>query len=138
MQETKTDLRTSEAKWTPSLIEAGFTIVPNVFLQYQSKIFHLEPMDLNILIHLASFWWDAENLPHPSKKTIAYRMGVHPTTIRRRIAKMEKKGLISRKYKTKAANDYDFTDLIRRATPLAKNMIKKARERAEKLKSGEL
>lgn len=125
-------LYASHEKWTSSLMEAGFTIVPNVFLQYQAKIFELEAIDLTIVIHLASFWWDVGNLPHPSKKTIASRMGVDPSTVRRRIKKMERMGLISRKYKTKAANEYDFSGLIRRATPLAKHMIKKTRERVEK------
>jgi DNA-binding Lrp family transcriptional regulator len=117
----------SEQRWTPTLIHAGFTIIPNVLLEHQRSL-ELDALDLNILAQLFSYWWSTDNLPHPSKKTIALRMGVDVSTVRRRIAKMEKSGLIKRKARfsserRRQANGYDFTNLIRRATPLALRMI---------------
>jgi DNA-binding Lrp family transcriptional regulator len=106
---------------------AGFTIIPNVLLEHQKSL-GLDAVDLNILAQLLSYWWSKDNLPHPSKKTIALRMGVDVSTVRRRIAKMEKNGLIKRKARfsserRRQANGYDLTDLIRRATPYAVRMI---------------
>jgi hypothetical protein len=55
-------------------------------------------------------------------------------TVRRRIAKMEKNGLVERKarYGTddrQESNDYDFTGLIKAAAPLAKTMTERRRDR---------
>lgn len=126
-------LRRNEKKWTRPLISAGWLTVPDVLLQYQREL-GLDAVDVNILFHLASYWWYADNLPHPSKRTIAARMDVDPSTVRRHIAKMEKNGLINRnpRYGTdnrREANDYDFTGLIKKATPFAKEMIEKKKQR---------
>jgi DNA-binding MarR family transcriptional regulator len=126
-------LRRNERKWTRPLMNAGWLTVPEVLLQYQREL-GLDAVDVNILFHLASYWWYADNLPHPSKRTIAARMNVDPSTIRRHIAKLEKKDLIKRKArygadKRREANDYDFTGLIKKATPFAKEMAEKKRQR---------
>jgi DNA-binding MarR family transcriptional regulator len=126
-------LRRNEKKWTRPLMNAGWLTVPEVLLRYQLEL-KLDPVDVNILFHLASYWWYAHNLPHPSKKTLAGRMGVDPSTIRRHIAKMEKRGLIKRnaRYgadKRREANDYDFSGLIKVATPFAKEMVEKKRQK---------
>jgi DNA-binding Lrp family transcriptional regulator len=122
-------LVTSETakRWTPTLMCAGFTIIPNVFLEHQNSL-QIDALDLNILAQLSSYWWSRDNLPHPSKKTIALRIGVDVSTVRRRISGMEKKGLIRRKARfsserRRQANGYDFTQLIQQATPFALRMI---------------
>lgn len=125
--------RRNERKWTRPLTAAGWLTFPEVFLEHQHTL-GLDATDINILLHLARYWWVAGNLPHPSKRTIAERMGVDVGTVRRRIAKMEKKGLVERKarYGTddrQEANDYDFAGLIKAATPLAKTMTERRRER---------
>lgn len=117
----------SEKRWTPTLMSAGFTIIPNVLLEHQVSL-ELDALDLNILAQLLSYWWSKDNLPHPSKKTIALRIGIDVSTVRRRIAKMEKNGLIKRKARfnserRRQANGYDLTNLIQRATPFAIRMI---------------
>ena len=122
-------LRRNEKKWTRLLMNAGWLTVPEVLLQCQREL-ELDAVDVNILFHLASYWWYANNLPHPSKRTIAARMSVDPSTVRRHIAKMEKKGLIKRnaRYgtdKRREANDYDFSGLIKKATPFAKELLEK-------------
>ena len=120
-------LTESEKRWTPVLMAAGLTIVPNVLLEHQKSL-GFDALDLNILAQLLSYWWSKDNLPHPSKKTIAFRIGVDVSTVRRRIARMEKKGLITRKARfnderRREANGYDLSNLIRLATPYAQHMI---------------
>jgi DNA-binding transcriptional regulator YhcF (GntR family) len=122
-------------------MRAGFTIIPDVFLEHQHDL-KLDATDINILIHLARYWWEASNLPHPSKRTIAERMRIDASTVRRRIAKMEKAGTIKRRArfgsdKRREANDYDFADLIKRATPFAQGMIEK-RDQKRKARSQRL
>lgn len=65
-------------------------------LEYQQAL-GLDALDMNILLHLAKHWWYKDNPPFPSKGSIAEHMGVDDSTVRRRIAKMEKKGFIKRK-----------------------------------------
>jgi DNA-binding MarR family transcriptional regulator len=126
-------LRRNEKKWTRPLMNAGWLTVPEVLLRYQREL-GLDAVDVNILFHLASYWWYANNLPHPSKRTIAERMSIDPSTVRRHIAKMEKRGIIKRnaRYgadKRREANDYDFSGLIRMATPFAKEIAEKKRQK---------
>lgn len=136
-----TELRANEKKWTKPLMEAGWTILPNIIFERQQAL-GLDPLDINILLHLAGYWWTAENKPHPSKVTIANAIGVDPRTVQRRIAAMEKAGFISRQQRRIAkqgskTNIYDFAGLIKAATPYALEHIeeRKKREATRKLKA---
>jgi helix-turn-helix protein len=132
-------LRKNEQKWTPPLWDAGWTALPNVIIEHQRAL-GLKAVDLNILLHLCRYWWTSDNLPHPSKRTIADCMNVDVSTIRRRIAAMEKRGLLKRvsrfdKARGQKANFYDFSGLIEAALPLAKEALElKERRRAEDAK----
>jgi DNA-binding MarR family transcriptional regulator len=88
-------LRQSEKKWTPTLIQAGWLIIPSIILERQQGL-GLDATDVNILLHLARHWWTSEKLPYPSKRTIAECMGIDPSTVRRHLADMEKRGIIKR------------------------------------------
>ena len=136
-------LRRNEQKWTKTLMDVGWTAVPSVLLECQQEL-ELDATDINILFHLATYWWYADNHPHPSKATIAAHMGIDSSTVRRRIAKMEANGIIQRYKRFNKANGgqqsniYKFDGLIKKATPLAKEALeereerrKKARKRAE-------
>jgi len=131
-EETKR-LRQNEKKWTSTLMEAGWTVIPSVIIERQQAL-GLDPLDVNIILHLATYWWYSDNLPHPSKKTIAKCIGVDPSTIRRRIAAMEKAGFIKRiprkddKY-GQQSNEYQFDGLINSAIPFAEEKIKEKKER---------
>ena len=121
-------LKRNEQKWTPTLMEAGWTVLPTVILEKQDAL-GLEPIDVNILLQLARFWWYSDNPPHPSKRTIAECIGVDPSTVRRHIASMEAAGFIERKarYNSQSggqeANTYHFDGLIKEATPYAQELI---------------
>jgi helix-turn-helix protein len=140
LQKAGTD-RKIEKKWGAPLIRAGFTAIPNVIIQRQYAI-GLSPLDLNILLQLLAYWWEPKNLPHPSKTTIAKAIGVHPRTVQKRIAAMEKAKFIQRKGRRtslngSSTNEYDFSGLIEAAEPYAleelEEIEQRKRAKAEKL-----
>jgi len=113
----------NEAKWTKPLCDAGWTAIPNIIFERQQAL-GLDALDINIILHIASYWWEPHNKPYPSKVTIANAMGVWPRTVQRHIARLEKGGLIRRiERRTSRAgsktNIYDLDGLIRAATPYA-------------------
>jgi DNA-binding MarR family transcriptional regulator len=132
--EQREGLRHNEEKWSRTLMEAGWTALPSVILERQQAL-GLDPTDLNILLQLARHWWYRDQPPHPSKKTIAACIGVDVSTVRRRIARLEADGLISRearfsgKDRRQVANFYHFEGLIREATPYAQEAIETRRAR---------
>ena len=68
--DAKSRLRSDEAKWSKKLMDAGWTVIPSVILERQTAL-GIDAIDVNILLHLARHWWYSDNLPHPSKATIA-------------------------------------------------------------------
>lgn len=126
----------NEKKWTKPLMDAGWTVFPSVILERQQAL-GLDAIDVNILLHLVRHWWYSENLPHPSKETIASCMGVSRSTIQKRIARMEKDGLIKRvaRYDKgrggQQTNFYKFEGLIEAATPFAKEAIRAKKKQKE-------
>ena len=138
--ESEAHLKENERKWTKPLMDAGWTCIPNVLIERQ-LVLGLDPLDLNIILHLAARWWKAEGKPHPSKGTIAKAMKVHPSTIRRRIQRMEREGLIRREERrvdagSSKTNIYHLEGLIKHAAPYADEKVaeraaaKEAREKA--------
>lgn len=135
-KEGSAELRINQRKWGKPLVEAGWTLFPNTLLLRQ-KALGLTSTDINILLHLLSHWWTKENLPHPSKATLAKSMGVTSRTVQRRIAAMESAGFIKRISRSgpnrgTQTNEYDFTGLIEEATPFAKELLKERAERKKK------
>jgi predicted transcriptional regulator len=126
-------LKVNERKWTKTLMQTGWTALPNIILECQGAL-KLKPTDVNVLLHLARHWWAADNHPHPAKGTIARRMAVTPGTVRRSVLKLEKAGLIKRHYRKNESrgnltNLYDFSGLIQKVTPLAKDFLAKKEKR---------
>lgn len=138
-EDAGTEIRINEQKWGKPLMAAGWTILPNMVFAHQAEL-ELGPTDINVLLHLLSYWWSAGDLPHPSKKTIAEMMGIDPRTVQRRIAAMEKRGLIQRVRRQGAhrgtqTNIYKFDGLIEAATVFAKKHVEE-REAKAKAKAG--
>ena len=122
------------AKWGKTLIAAGFTALPDVVFLYQ-KALGLKPLDVLVLLHLASSWWKPNENPWPSKQTIADAIDVDPRTIQRSIGKMEKLGYVKRiERKAKAgdnlSNEYDLRGLIKHAKKHAEEKMATRAERA--------
>ena len=116
-------------------MDAGWTVMPTVIVERQQAL-GLDPFDVNILLHLASYWWTPDNKPRPSKKTIATAMGVNSRTVQRHIASMEKEGLIWREEQRIAGkgskpNLYHFDGLIKAAKPFAEEKLEERKRRAD-------
>jgi hypothetical protein len=56
----------NEQKWSPTLMEAGWTVLPSIILEKQDAL-GLDAIDVNILLQLARYWWYTDNLPHDKK-----------------------------------------------------------------------
>jgi len=129
-------IRENERKWTKTLMDAGYTVIPDVILDRQQAL-GLDPVDVNILLQLLTHWWKADNLPYPSKRSIAERIGKTEKTVQRHIARLERAGFIQRVARHSPArgqltNVYDFTGLIKEATPFAKEaLLRKSDRRTE-------
>lgn len=107
--------RSAAARWGDSkaLFNQGFVVVPNKFLRYYAS---LKPEALTagealFVLQLMSFKWDRE-LPFPSYKTIAKRMGITDKMARRYAQSLDKKGYLRRQYQQKATNRFDLTGLF--------------------------
>ncbi len=120
-------LRENEKKWTKTLVDAGWSLIPSVILERQQAL-GLNAVDMNILLHIARRWWYANKLPFPSKSEIADCMGIHESTVRRHIEQMEKDGLIKRISRFvpgqgQKSNYYDLSGLINEVRPYAKEAL---------------
>lgn len=60
-------LQENQKKWGLDLMKAGWTLLPNTIFMRQRAL-GLDSVDINILLVLLSYWWQADNLPFPSKK----------------------------------------------------------------------
>ena len=126
-------------KWTKPLIDAGYTAIPSIIIQ-RMGVLGLEAMDFAIIAQLASYWWSHDQLPHPSIQSIAGAIGVSPSTVKKRIAGLEKAKLIKRIHRPRPGNrhqtnEYSFDPLIKAVTPHALQELEDITERkANKLK----
>lgn len=128
-----------EAKWGKTLISAGFTALPDVIFQYQ-KALKLKPLDVLILLHLASYWWKPNENPWPAKGTIAESIDVDPRTVQRSIKKMEDLGYVKRIARIARAgdnltNEYDLRGLVKAANKFAVEKNERKAKRAAEDKS---
>jgi len=121
-----------EGKWGKKVIEAGYTSVPDVLIRYQQRL-KLKPLDINVLLHLLSYWWKAGNLPRPSKVTIATAIKVTPSTVRRCLKKLESLNYVTRIEHRKSygsrPNEYNLAGLVKALQPLALEELEEIRKR---------
>jgi DNA-binding transcriptional regulator YhcF (GntR family) len=131
------DLRTNEKKWSKPLMDAGWTALPSVIIENQKQL-GLNPLDLNIVLYLASKWWTPEGKPFPSKSTMAKAMNVHPRTIQKHVAALEGAGYIRREERRtetgSKTNVYHLDGLIKAAKPFAEEKLAEIKDKAEMAK----
>jgi len=133
-KEKRSNFKSNEEKWTSVLMKAGYTVMPSVVFERQRAL-GLDAIDINIILHLARHWWRKDSPPFPSKRSIAECMDIDVSTVRRRIARMERDGLIRRRYRRdpinqgQRTNEYLFDGLIKEATPYAKELIQERTQR---------
>jgi DNA-binding transcriptional ArsR family regulator len=109
-------LKGSEKKWTRPVMDYGFTIVPTAIFEAQQRL-GLNSTQFAIVLQLASYWWEADERPWPSKKSLGERLDLSPRQVQRHIAALEKAGLVKRierrrPGKGKTSNEYDLTGLV--------------------------
>jgi DNA-binding MarR family transcriptional regulator len=126
-------LRANEKKWTPELMAAGWTMVPSVLMEHQREL-GLNPIQFNILMHLAKHWWK-ETPPFVSKRTIAAAIRMSPRTVQRNLTALEQAGLVRREKRYRqnggrTSNSYVFDGLIEKAKPYAASMVERRQKRA--------
>jgi len=114
-----------QAKWGRDLLAAGWVALPSIILERQDAL-GLDAIDINIILHIAKHWFEAGNLPHPSKGSIAKAMQVTPRAVQKRIARLENEGFLRRierrgpkGSKGSQTSEFEFTGLIEKATPHA-------------------
>ena len=106
----------------------------------EQKALKLKPLDVLILLNLASYWWKPNENPWPAKGTIADTIDVDPRTVQRSMKKMEDLGYIKRiQRKAKAGdnltNEYDLRGLVKAAQKYAEEKIALKAKRAAEDKS---
>lgn len=104
-------------------------MIPNILIEKQHAL-GLTPRDLNVLLVLLKYWWKADDLPFPSKATIAEYMNVAPRTVQRSITRLRNLGLVETKKRpgTTGTNEYSFQGLIRELTPHARDALEQLEE----------
>jgi DNA-binding transcriptional regulator YhcF (GntR family) len=124
--------RAIASRWGKVNTAAGWTALPSVLFQRQKALL-LDAVDLNIILHLAGHWWDADRFPYPSVNTLALAVGKTPRTIQRRIKELETIGYVKRirrsKDKRSISNAYDLSGLVKACEPFAKEQIEEREQR---------
>lgn len=96
----------------------GFTAVPNCLLRGQAEL-GLSAMELTLILHIWSYWWEEEVLPFPSAGALASAMGSSERQVREHLGRLARRGLIAiqPRYGTNGArlsNAYDLGPLLAR------------------------
>lgn len=124
-------------RWGKPLIDAGWVAFPYVILERQHAL-GLDATDINIILHIAKHWFKAEQLPHPSKGSIAQAMRMTPRAIQKRLASLEAAGFLKRIErrdpkggKGNLSSEYDLKGLIEKATPFAEEALQQREEKRE-------
>lgn len=128
-------LKRNEQKWSKILMQAGWNALPSIIIEKQEAL-GLDAIDMNIIVHLSNYWWNAERLPQPSVATIAKAIGVTERTVQKRITALVGLGLMSRQERRKtrfgsATNLYGFEGLIEAAKPYAVEKIAQREQRQQ-------
>lgn len=111
--------RTKE-KWGASVVNAGFTILPNHLLalnQYLDVEKRVTPTEMFVLLQVLIAWWSADRLPYPSKASMAARTALSTRQVQRALAALEDKGFLTRtaRYQSgrgRTTNMYDPKGLV--------------------------
>jgi len=117
-----------QEKWGDETLSLGWTALPISLLSHQ-KALGLSPVAMNILLHLLSQWWQKENLPYPSQKSIAEKVGLSTRTVQREVLQMKKNRLLKvartsiHDKKFLGRNQYDLSPLVTRLKKLSSDFL---------------
>ena len=124
------DKAVNDSRWPDAVMARGYAKIPSILLWGQARM-ELEPDELNVLLQIISHWWVKGKNPHPSKASIARRMGKDPRTVQRHLTSLETKGFIAREtrfkvHKGQDSNGYDLRGLLRKLKDIAPEFEKVA------------
>ncbi|MDE2333258.1 MAG: hypothetical protein KGK10_01815 [Rhodospirillales bacterium] len=85
----------NEEKWTKPVLRSGWSALPNIIVERQAEL-GLDPIDMNIVIHLLHAWTSADELPSPTVDKLAKDIGVSSRTVQKHIGGLQESGLIKR------------------------------------------
>lgn len=136
------DQKLLDQKWGKGTMSIGYTVLPVALLRGQARL-KIGMNELAVLVHLIDHWWKPRDMPYPSKRTIADRLGTSLKTVQRAIVNLEAEGLLQRKQRFngkthgRTSNEYDLTPLVHRLKAIADDMSKATEEGRAKRKQAE-
>jgi len=100
------------SRWTPRLVEGGFTVISDYFLENYAR---LEPpisaVEGMFIVHLMKFKWDQAH-PFPKFALLAAQMGMKESGVRACARKLQGKGYLERRLRGGRSNEFDLTPLF--------------------------
>lgn len=122
-------------KWGKDTMDANYAVIPSALLRGQARL-GINATELAVLIHLIDHWWKADEMPWPSKKTLADRLMMGEKAVQRAMRKLEEAKLVERKPRfnktgARTSNEYDLSPLVERLRPIAKDMIEASKQAKE-------
>ena len=100
------------SKWTLLIAKSGYTALPNLLIQHQADL-GITPSEMAVVIGLLAKKWSKSN-PYPSVKTLSRQSGLAANTVRNQLRRLERKGLIKRKFRQGTSSEYDFAPMVER------------------------
>lgn len=96
--------------WDDVILDSGFSLVPNLLLDYQSQL-EISSEELCLIIHVLRYKYSHED-PYPRNKTISERMGISSTTLQRNISTLKTKKYLKREQVDDWKYSWDFNGLL--------------------------
>lgn len=123
--------RSPGKRWTPKLVEGGWTPVSDFFLKNYCRLTPpITNSEAMLIIHLLMHKWD-ERAPYPGFKDLARRMGMSITMARTHARTLEIKKYLRRKKRVGTTNLFFLEPLFEALEALrAADMKKAAKESA--------
>ena len=103
--------RDVKIRWTPDLVEEGFTPVSTFFLDNYAAL-GMTSAEVVLVLHLIRFKWDHRN-PYPSFEVLAGRSGIGYNGVRAQARSLEAKGFLKR-VRRRGYVEFDLTPLFRK------------------------
>ena len=135
------DERVLSKKWGKKTLDVGYTVIPSALLRGQARL-GIGANELAVLVHLLEHWWRPNEMPWPSKATIAARLSVSDKTVQRALKNLEEAKLLHRNeryHKTggRTSNEYDLRPLVKRLAEIAKDMNEADKDARAKRRAAE-
>ena len=93
-------------------MEGGWTAVPRTFLTAHAEL-DITATQAMLVLQIMAYKWD-ERLPFPSISKIAKHLGIGVSQVRAHLQRLEKAGLLKRRYRKGRSTEYDFSELLRK------------------------